>query len=160
MIAGLMQNFARDVIVPLKFKHSRERVIVILCWVIVDVRFGGGVAKLFAAWRRRFDPLKIADVFPPARIPLVCRRANHPSALQRFRTALDQASISGPGLRMLIGEPQKHKADNRHQYVNRKNQSHVSGREIVHDDKSDRRLRPMRKPKVESVSRTETASSL
>jgi hypothetical protein len=28
--------------------------------------------------------------------------------------ALDQVAISGPGLRMFIGEPQKHKADNRH----------------------------------------------
>ena len=69
-----MQNFARDVIVQLKFKHSRERVIVIIGWGIVDVRLGGGIAKFFAAWRRRLDALKIADVFPPARIPLVRRK--------------------------------------------------------------------------------------
>ena len=50
MIAGLMQNFARDVIVQLKFKHSRERVIVKIRWGIVDGRLGCGVAKLFAAW--------------------------------------------------------------------------------------------------------------
>ena len=45
-----MQNFARDVVVQLKFKHSRKRVIVIIRRGIVDVRFRGGVAKLFAAW--------------------------------------------------------------------------------------------------------------
>ena len=68
-----MQNFARDVVIELEFKHSRERVIVIVRRGIVNVRFGGGIAKLFAPWRRRFDALKIADVFPPARIPLIRR---------------------------------------------------------------------------------------
>jgi hypothetical protein len=69
-----MQNFVRDVVVQLKFKHGRERVVVIVCRSIVDVRFGGGVAKLFAARFRRFNALKIADVFPPARIPLIHRQ--------------------------------------------------------------------------------------
>jgi hypothetical protein len=35
---------------------------------------------------------------------------------------------------MLIGEPQKHKADNGHEYVDWENQSDVTGREIVRDD--------------------------
>ena len=69
-----MQNFARDVVVQLKLKHSRECVIVIIRWGIVDMRFGGGVAKLSAARRGQFDALKIADVFPPARVPLIQRQ--------------------------------------------------------------------------------------
>jgi hypothetical protein len=52
-----MQNFARNLVVQLKFKHSRERVIVIIRRSIVDVRLGCGVAKLFATRRRRFDAL-------------------------------------------------------------------------------------------------------
>ena len=43
-----------------------------------------------------------------------CQGEPHPSALQPFRMALGQLAISGPGLRMFVGEPQKHKADNRH----------------------------------------------
>jgi hypothetical protein len=35
---------------------------------------------------------------------------------------------------MFIGEPQKHKADNRHEYINWENQSHVTWGEIVRDD--------------------------
>ena len=34
--------------------------------------------------------------------------------LEASKRWLDQVAISGPGLRMFIGEPQKHKADNRH----------------------------------------------
>ena len=45
----LMQDFARDVIVQLKLKHGRERVVVIVSRVIVDVRLGRGIAKFFAA---------------------------------------------------------------------------------------------------------------
>ena len=55
-------------------------------------------------------------------------------AAQLLAAVLGQLAISGPGLRMFIGEPQKHKADNWHYYVNWKNQSHVTGREIVRDD--------------------------
>src|SRR5258707_12325138 len=47
---------------------------------------------------------------------------------------LGQFAISGPGLRMFIGEPQKHKAHNRHYYVHWQNQSHVSRRKIVRRD--------------------------
>ena len=43
-----MQDFARDVIVQLKLKHGRERGIVIVSRIIVDVGLGRGVAKLFA----------------------------------------------------------------------------------------------------------------
>ena len=45
-----MQNFARDVIVQLKFEDGRERVIIIIRRGVVDVRLGCGVAKFFAAW--------------------------------------------------------------------------------------------------------------
>src|SRR5215475_13689188 len=69
-----MQNLARDVVVQLKLKHSGERVIVIIRRRIVDMRFASGVAKLFATWFGRLNALKIADVFPPARIPLVRRQ--------------------------------------------------------------------------------------
>src|SRR5215211_2286102 len=66
-----------------------------------------------------------------ATYPLPCYQHG---ALTCFRTSLNQLAISRPGLRMFIGEPQKHKADNRHQYVNWKNESHVTGGEIVRDD--------------------------
>ena len=69
-----MQNFARNVVVQLKFKHSRERVIIIIRRRIVDMGFRGGIAKLLASRRWRLDALKIADVFPPARIPLIHRQ--------------------------------------------------------------------------------------
>ena len=68
-----MQNFARDVIVQLELEHGRERVVVVVSRVIVDVRLGSGIAKFFASRRRRLDALKIGNVFPPARIPLICR---------------------------------------------------------------------------------------
>src|SRR5262249_38517619 len=32
------------------------------------------IAKLFATRFRRLDALEIADVFPPARVPLICRQ--------------------------------------------------------------------------------------
>ena len=66
-----MQDFPRDVVVQLKLKHGRERIIVIVNGVIVDVRLGGGIAKFFAARLRRLDALEIRDVFPPARVPLI-----------------------------------------------------------------------------------------
>ena len=68
-----MQNVTRDVIVQLELKHSRECVVVVVSRGIIDVRFGGSVAKLLAARLRRFNSLEIADVFPPARVPLVRR---------------------------------------------------------------------------------------
>src|SRR5580700_2830602 len=43
----LMQNFARDVIVQLKLKHGRERVVIIVGWIVVDMGLGRGIAKLF-----------------------------------------------------------------------------------------------------------------
>src|ERR1700751_2902330 len=68
-----MQNFARDVIVQLKLKDGSKRVVVIVSRVIVDVRFGSGIAKFLAARRRRLDSLKIGNVLPPTGVPLVCR---------------------------------------------------------------------------------------
>ena len=69
-----MQNVARDVVVQLKLEHGRERIVVVVSWRIIDVRLGSSVAKFFAARRRRFDTLKIGNIFPPARIPLICRQ--------------------------------------------------------------------------------------
>ena len=113
-----MQNVARNVVVQLKFKDSREGVIVIVRRSIVDMRFRGGVAELFAARFRRFDALKIADVFPPGRVPLNRRLIACVDVRLPVRhgsgTVLGQFTISGPGLRMFIGEPQEHKAGNRH----------------------------------------------
>ena len=43
---------------------------------------------------------------------------------------LGQPAINSPGQGMLVGEPQKYKADNRHYYVNWKNQSHVTGEKL------------------------------
>ena len=54
--------------------------------------------------------------------------------LSRLKRLLDQVAISGPGSRMFVREPQKHESDNRHQYVNWKNQSHIPGRKIVRRD--------------------------
>jgi len=51
-----------------------------------------------------------------------------------FPTTLDQVAISGPGLRMFIAETQQYKADNRHQYINWENQSHVSRGKIARCD--------------------------
>ncbi len=70
----LVQNFARDVVVQLELKHRRKRVVVIVGRVIVDVGLGRGVAEFLAARRRRFDSLHFANVFPPARIPLIGRK--------------------------------------------------------------------------------------
>ena len=69
-----MQDLARDVIVQLKLKHSGERVIVVIGRRVVDVCLGRGVAEFFPARRGWLDALKIGNVFPPPRIPLVGRQ--------------------------------------------------------------------------------------
>ena len=49
-------------------------------------------------------------------------------------TKLDQFAISGPGLWMLVREPQERESNKRHYYVDWQNQSHVSRRKIVRRD--------------------------
>ena len=67
--------------------------------------------------------------------------ASRRCALQSKRVAcgpsnplLNQVAMVGARSRMFVREPQKHESDNRHQYVNWKNQSHIPGRKIVRRD--------------------------
>ena len=78
-----------------------------------------------------------------------------------MRAALGQLPASGSGKRVLVRKPEEDKADNWHEHINWKNQSHVTGSEIVRDDHliNVRRLRPLKNTRGESMSQTGKASS-
>jgi hypothetical protein len=57
--------------VQLKLEYGGERVVVVVRRIVIDVRLGGGIAKFFAARRRRLDALKSTDIFPLACVPLI-----------------------------------------------------------------------------------------
>jgi hypothetical protein len=65
MIAAVDGESCARCIVQLKLKYGRERIIVIISRVVVDVCLSSGIAEFFAARRRRLDALKIGNVFPP-----------------------------------------------------------------------------------------------
>src|SRR5438105_11920869 len=69
-----MQNVARNVIVQLELKYSRERIVVVIRRIIIDVRLGSGIAKFFTTRRRWLDALEIKNLFPPSRVPLIRRK--------------------------------------------------------------------------------------
>ena len=71
---------------------------------------------------------------PALRVRIMSGDGNSAVQLSTYPAALGQLAINGVRQRVFIGEPQKHKAHNRHQYVDREDQPHVSGRKIVCHD--------------------------
>ena len=69
-----MKDVFGDMVVELEKKHVGHCIVVVLCGVIVDMGFGGGIAVFLSAGRRRSDTLVFCGKLPPTLVEFAFRK--------------------------------------------------------------------------------------